>query len=72
MPGDSHQTITDEKYRAAFLSAITFAEDKAYEDKEHFPVFMMGNSMQTYVRAKSKNKGTLSEMKDLKHTNSRV
>lgn len=72
MPGDSHLGVTDETYREAFLTSMQYAEDQAKIDKEHFPVFMMGNTLQTYVRSKQQITGTLKNMKDHKFTNSRV
>ena len=72
VPGDSHQSITDEKYKESFLTSMMFAEAKAFEDQVHFPVFLMGNSLQTYIRSKSKSRGSITEMKGFKHTNSRV
>lgn len=72
LPGDSQLAVTDEKYREAFLAAMTFAEDQAYIDKEHFPVFMMGNTLQTYVRSKQQITGTLQDMQEFRHSNSRI
>lgn len=45
MPGDSHMTITDEQYKAAFVDTMHYQEKQMFEEKEHFPVFLMGNSM---------------------------
>jgi hypothetical protein len=64
--------VTDPTYRSSFETAMFYAEDAAYGLKEHFPVFLMGNSLQTYVRSKSKIRGAISDMGDLKHTNSRI
>ena len=71
-PGDSHLAVTDEHYKSSFLEVMMFAEAKAYDNGIHFPVFMMGNTLQTYVRSKSRTRGSITEMRDLKHTNSRV
>lgn len=72
LPGDSQLAVTDEKYREAFLAAMTYAEDAAYIAKEHFPVFMMGNTLQTYVRAKQQMPGTLMDMTAHRHSNSKI
>ena len=72
LPGDSHQSITDEKYKSTFLASMVFAEEKAHMDHVHFPVFLMGNSLQTYIRSKSTTRGSITDMKQHKHTNSRV
>ena len=72
LPGDSHMAVTDAKYREAFLTSIQYAEDQAYIVKEHFPVFMMGNTLQTYVRSKQQVTGTLQNMEDHRFSNSRV
>lgn len=49
-----------------------YAENAAFELKEHFPVFLMGSSLSTWVRAKQNKKGVLTEMKDYMFTNSRL
>ena len=45
MPGDSHQTITDDAYKLAFVDTLHYQESQVYEQQEHFPIFMMGNSL---------------------------
>ena len=72
LPGDSHQGIINEQYKDTFIDVMMFAEAQALEHKSHFPVFLMGNSLNTYVTSKSRLRGVVTEMRDLKHTNSRV
>ena len=72
LPGDSQMAVTDETYRQAFVSALAYCEHKAFELKEHFPVFMMGNSLGTWIRSKQKQINTLTNMEDYLFTNSRV
>lgn len=74
LPGDSHSTVTDEAYRHAFLDSMAFAEESALEKKEHFPVFLMGNSLNSYVLARSRGNSRLQNMaaKGLTQRNSRV
>lgn len=72
IPGDSQLAVTDSKYKEAFLTAMMYSEAQSYDYHEHFPVFLMGNSLQTYVRSKQQISGSVSEMKNLKHTNSRI
>ena len=72
LPGDSHLAVTDEGYKSAFVIAMAYAENEAFEVQEHFPVFMMGNSLSTWVRSKQSNKGVLKDMAEYKHTNSRI
>ena len=72
MPGDSHLAVTDERYKSTFVDVIMHSEEAATDNGIHFPVFMMGNSLQTYVRSRSKTRGSITDMTDLKHTNSRV
>ena len=64
--------VTDETYKGAFVIAMAYAENEAFVEEEHFPVFMMGNSLSTWIRSKQKEKNVLTDMKDLKHTNSRI
>jgi len=52
IPGDSQLAVTDSKYRDTFLYSMMYAEAQAYDEHVHFPVFMMGNSLQTYIRSK--------------------
>ena len=52
LPGDSQLAVTDETYKGAFVIAMAYAENAAFETKEHWPVFLMGNSLGTWVRAK--------------------
>jgi hypothetical protein len=42
--GDSHLAVLDQDYRIAFQGAIDYCE-KRLEKKDHFPLFMMGNSL---------------------------
>lgn len=53
---------------------MAFAEESALEKKEHFPVFLMGNSFNSYVLAKARGNSRLHSMaeKGFTHTNSRV
>lgn len=72
MPGDSQQAVTDEIYKSAFVIAMAYAENEAFELQEHWPVFLMGNSLSTWVRSKQSEKGVLTDMGAYKHTNSRI
>ena len=47
-------------------------ENENFEVKEHFPVFLMGNSLSTWVRSKQKQRHVLTDMGEHKHTNSRI
>lgn len=72
LPGDSQIAVTDETYKGAFVIAMAYSEHAAFEVKEHFPVFLMGSSLSTWVRAKQTEKGVLKDMANYKHTNSRI
>ena len=72
LPGDSHNTVTDGAYKAAFVQTLAYVENAAFENKEHFPMFLMGNSLQTFVRAKQASANTLTDMKQHRFENSRV
>lgn len=67
MPGDSQLAVEDEDYKAAFVQSLHYLETAVKEKKEHFPMFMMGNSLQTLVRATQSKSGNLQPMHDLKH-----
>ena len=58
IPGDSHMTVLEEAYRFTFMATLDYCRIQN-EAKETFPVFMMGNSLQTYVRAKASTSRTL-------------
>jgi len=72
LPGDSQIAVTNEIYKSAFVIAMAYAENENFEEKEHFPVFLMGNSLSTWVRSKQTKAGTLTDMGEYKHTNSRI
>ena len=67
MPGDSHLTITDEEYKLAFIDTLSYQEQQMTEANDHFPLFLMGNSLTTLVRARQSAKNHLKEMKTLRH-----
>lgn len=69
MPGDSHMTVNDEAYKLAFVDTLHYQELQVYEEQEHFPLFLMGNSLQTLVRAKQNSSGHLTQMKQHKNKN---
>lgn len=50
--GDSQMAVTDQVFKDAFASTLWYLEDATFEKKDHFPVFMMGNSLQTLTRAR--------------------
>jgi len=67
IPGDSQLAVTEEAYKAAFAQSLYYLETATHEKKEHFPMFLMGNSLQTLVRARQEKSGNLQSMKDLEH-----
>ena len=69
LPGDSHQTITDDAYKLAFVDTLHYQETQVFDQQEHFPLFLMGNSLQTLVRARSSHSGNLKPMHSMKHSN---
>ena len=54
------------------MIAMAYAENENFEVKEHFPVFLMGSSLSTWVRSKQTQSGVLTDMMSYKHTNSRL
>ena len=72
LPGDSHNVVTDEAYKAAFVQTLAYVENATYENKEHFPMFLMGNALTTLVRARQASGKNLSDMTKLRFANSRV
>lgn len=72
LPGDSHNTITDEAYKAAFVQTLAYVENATYEDNQHFPMFLMGNALQTLVRARQASAHNLRDMGAQRFTNSRI
>lgn len=51
---------------------MAYAENEAFVNQVHYPVYLMGNSLTTWVRAKQNEKGVLTDMKEYKNTNSRI
>lgn len=72
LPGDSQLAVTNDIYKDAFVIAMAYMENENFEVKEHFPVFLMGNSLSTWVRSKQKQRFVLTDMGEYKHTNSRI
>ena len=72
LPGDSHNVVTDEVYKAAFVQTLAYVENATYENKEHFPIFLMGNALTTLVRARQASGNHLNDMTGLRFSNSRV
>jgi len=68
IPGDSHLAVLDATYRFAFQASTDYCE-KRLEAKDHFPIFMMGNSLQTYVRSKQVATSTLKSMHHVQYKN---
>jgi len=68
VPGDSYMTQQDEKYKFAFMLMLEYCEKKA-DVKDHFPIFMMGNSMQLLVRSRKVGQKTLESMEKLQYKN---
>ena len=68
LPGDSHMTINDEKYKFAFMAMLDYCL-KRTEVKDHFPIFMMGNSLQTLVRSRKTGQHLLTSMEHVQYRN---
>ena len=51
---------------------MAYAENEAFVNQVHYPVYLMGNSLTTWVRAKQNTKGVLTDMKEQKNKNSRI
>lgn len=66
LPGDSHNTIYDEKYKFAFMAMLDYC-DKKTQSKDHFPIFMMGNSLQTLVRSRKTGQHLLTSMEQIQY-----
>jgi len=64
IPGDSHMTVLEEAYKFTFMATLDYCRIQD-EASVTFPVFMMGNSLQTYVRARGMNARTLASMQQL-------
>ena len=62
VPGDSQVAVQDEMYKDAFVQAMAYMENKVHEEKVHFPVFLMGNGLQTLARAKRTKNQKLENM----------
>ena len=65
IPGDSNLAITDALYKQAFVDTLDYQEQQTL-NQEHFPLFFMGNSLTTLVRALQSNSGHVTSISDLK------
>ena len=39
-------------YKDAFVIAMAYTENETFVEQDHFPVFLMGNSLSTWIRSK--------------------
>eukprot|EP00352_Strombidinopsis_acuminata_P007500 CAMPEP_0176369302 /NCGR_PEP_ID=MMETSP0126-20121128/23192_1 /TAXON_ID=141414 ORGANISM="Strombidinopsis acuminatum, Strain SPMC142" /NCGR_SAMPLE_ID=MMETSP0126 /ASSEMBLY_ACC=CAM_ASM_000229 /LENGTH=108 /DNA_ID=CAMNT_0017727883 /DNA_START=322 /DNA_END=648 /DNA_ORIENTATION=+ len=65
IPGDSQRTLTDMDYRKTFYGIMKYVEEQTYNQKDHFPVFLMGNSFNNLVSMKEQHGHNIREMSDL-------
>jgi hypothetical protein len=56
-------TVNEEEYKFAFMVTLDYSHTQE-QAKQTFPIFMMGNSLQTFVRAKANSARTLQPMSD--------
>lgn len=54
------------------MQTLAYVENATYEDKEHFPIFLMGNSLNTLVRARQASGMNISDMTTQRYSNSRI
>lgn len=66
-PGDSQLAITDEAYKLAFVDTLSYQESQTNEQREHFPLFLMGSGLSTYVRAMQSSRGHTSDITQMRH-----
>ena len=72
MPGDSHMSVVDELYKEAFVDTLIYQEQQLYNNQDHFPVFLMGNSMQNLIRALQTSGNHLSDIKRIQYQSLQV
>jgi len=60
-------SITNEAFKVAFLDALEYQEEQVYNSGQHFPLFLMGNSLSTLVRARSSVSGNLKDMEKMQY-----
>ena len=67
-PGDSAKTIIDGKYQKAFSFIFDYMKN-SYKQGDYFPMFMMGKTGQSWIRANSAMGDTLQPMLQWSNTN---
>jgi len=65
IPGDSQRTLTDIEYKKSFYSILQYVEEQNTKQKDHFPIFLMGNSFNNLVSMKEQHGHNVREMSDL-------
>lgn len=47
--GDSHEAPMNARYQATFANILAYAIKKNHDEHDYFPVFLLGNTLQTFV-----------------------
>lgn len=61
-------TVNEEEYKFAFMAILDYSR-KQEDAKDTFPIFMMGNSLQTFVKANAHVARTLHPMPEFTFKN---
>jgi hypothetical protein len=61
-------TVNEEAYKFAFMATLEYSKIQD-EAKVTFPMFMMGNSLQTFVKANAGSARTLQTMPEFQFKN---
>lgn len=64
--------VVDELYKDAFVDTLQYQEQQMFINQDHFPVFLMGNSMQNLVRAFQTSGSHLSDIKQMQYESYQV
>ena len=53
--GDSQEALTDNQFQATFSYIITYTFMKNHDENNYFPIFMMGKSLQSFLKNRVPN-----------------
>jgi hypothetical protein len=72
MCGDSHTAIVNDKFQDAFSVILKYVKEANQVEKDYFPMFMMGKSVQSFVKTVGVSANQLHSMRDFRNANMKI
>lgn len=71
-PGDSHKAIVNKRYQHAFSTILNYVKAQNTDEKDYFPIFMMGKSSQVFISQVGKSPNILKPMHNWSNRNANL